>query len=138
MHCQGNEFKITVNCELHTELFSQLFYSSSIAFCFENSLDKAPTLLLIFICFTSFPVAWCFVQVAQHVTVVVSRLVMFRVVSSHILKYIIQTAADAVVEVNIARNKPQCTCEQPHVAKGHAPFNSRCDTIDSGPKGLLG
>jgi len=49
MHCQGSEFKTTVNSELHTELFSQLFYSSSITFCFEHSLDKAPTLLLIFL-----------------------------------------------------------------------------------------
>ena len=74
VYCQGSEFKTTVNCELLTELFSQLFYSSSIVFCFEHSLEKAPTLLLSFI----------------------------------------------------------------HVANGHVPFNSRYDTIGSGPKGLLG
>ena len=49
MHCQRSEFKqTTVNWKLHTELFSQLFYSLSIMFSFENSLDKVPSLLLIF------------------------------------------------------------------------------------------
>jgi len=49
MHCQGSEFKTTVNCKLCTELFPQMFYSLSIMFCFENSLDKAHNVLLIFI-----------------------------------------------------------------------------------------
>ena len=50
MHCQGSEFKQTTFKPQITQVFSQLFYSLSIMFSFEKSFDKAPSLLLIFVC----------------------------------------------------------------------------------------